>query len=301
MTQSTTDHARVIASYNREIVVELPPDGEVRPAVSRGNLPALIAGDIVEFARTGDEQIVIEALQPRQNVLEKVNRYGKSKLVASNVDYAVMVIAPEPEPYTELIDRYLVALHNADITPILLGNKVDLAAGKHRERFDSMLSLYRQLGVQTHAVSAKDAATLQDLSIRLHNKTAILLGQSGVGKSSLTRQLAGVDIRTQILSERSGFGKHTTTATTAYPLLSGAGYLIDSPGVRGFSPQITTLEELMRGYPEISAASENCRFRDCVHKKEPGCAVRAAIEAGQISQVRLDNFHHIQEKLAIER
>lgn len=282
-------------------MVELPPDGEIRPAASRGNLPALIAGDIVEFSHTGDEQIVIEALQPRQNVLEKVNRYGKSKLVASNVDYAVMVIAPEPEPYTELIDRYLVALHNADITPILLGNKIDLATGKHRERFDSMLSLYRQLGVQTYAVSAQNPDTLHELTALLHDKTAILLGQSGVGKSSITRQLAGVDIRTQILSDRSGFGKHTTTATTAYPLLSGAGYLIDSPGVRGFSPQIETLDELARGYPEIDRAAADCKFRDCSHEHEPDCAVLAGVADGSISQIRLDNFHHIRDKLNLSR
>jgi ribosome biogenesis GTPase len=292
------NQARVIATYGREVVIE-DAQGQLWPAFTRGTLPALIAADQVEWEPLEEDKAIVTSLHERSSLLAKQNRYGKTKLVASNVDIALVVIAPEPQPYFELIDRYGIALNNAGIEVAIVGNKADVTNSKHRQTYDEILALYRSLGWQTFAVSATEPETLQALQQSIHGKSTILLGQSGVGKSSITHALAGVEIRTQALSKATGLGQHTTTATAAYPLLSGSGYLIDSPGVRGFHPQISELSELEKGYPEILAEMEHCQFRDCSHVHEPSCGVLAALNAGKIHQNRLNSFYHIRDKLQL--
>lgn len=276
------------------------PDQGIRFAQLRGNLPPLVAGDRVQWSWAEDGQPVIEALCERESLLLKRNRYGKDKLVVSNVDQALIVIAPEPEPYFELIDRYLIALWHAGIGTMLIINKSDLSDSPHWAIVESMQTLYaEQLGIMSYRVSAQAPCQYEALAAAIAGQTVILLGQSGVGKSTITQHLAGVEVRTQVLSEASGFGKHTTSATTAYPLRSGAGYLIDSPGVRGFTPAIDSEAALLAGYPEIAAVMNDCRFRNCTHQSEPGCAVQAAKAAGEIAAIRLENYFHIRSKLDV--
>jgi ribosome biogenesis GTPase len=215
------------------------------------------------------------------------------KPVAANVDRILIVIAPEPEPFANLIDRYLVAAEAVSIPPLLLLNKVDLLAADRRGPVEALLDQYRAIGYPVLYASSVTDHGLDALKAELRDNVSVFVGQSGVGKSSLINALIpGQDIRVGELSAVERKGRHTTTTAQLFHM-PGGGDLIDSPGIREFGLEHIDRASIEHGFVEFREWLGNCRFRDCSHSHEPGCALLQAVEAGRISTARMASFKAI--------
>jgi ribosome biogenesis GTPase len=287
---------QVIAHFGVTVEVE-DPDGRTFRCYRRANLPALVTGDRVVWRSGADEQGVIVALLPRKSELCRPDTRGQLKPVAANVDQIVIVFAPLPEPHGNLIDRYLIAAEHSGIEPLLLLNKADLVGEGDGTRLNTLLKTYRTLGYPVLEVSAHNGEGLDELRANLNGRVSVFVGQSGVGKSSLVNGLLpDAGTRVGALSEATGKGTHTTTTARLFHFPAG-GDLVDSPGIREFGLGHVTREEVEDGFIEMRALFGTCRFRDCRHDREPGCALLAALEDGRIQQQRMDSYRHILESL----
>lgn len=296
----------VIAHFGRQVEVEAlagADAGQVFRCHLRANLDALVAGDrVVWCAETGGEERyrgIILAGRERRSLLARPDSHsGLPKPVAANLDRLGIVIAPQPQPFANLIDRYLVAAENAGITPFIVLNKLDLlddaSLGERRAEIEALLAEYRALGYAVVAASAHASHGLDALIGQLRGHTSAFVGQSGVGKSSLVGALLpGVDIRVGALSEAAAKGRHTTTTARLFHLPGAAADLIDSPGIREFGLDHLDRGAVERGFVELRDWLGRCRFRDCRHQQEPGCALAAAAASGAISAARLRSFRAI--------
>ena len=259
----------------------------------RANLPALVTGDTVVW-RAGNQGIgVIVAQLPRKTELCRPDSRGQLKPVAANVDMIVIVFAPMPEPHANLIDRYLVAAEHAGIRPLLLLNKADLIDEQNAPALNALLGVYRQLGYPVLEVSAHHGDGMQQLQAQLDSHISVFVGQSGVGKSSLVNSLLPeVNLRVGPLSEISGQGTHTTTTARLFHF-PGGGDLIDSPGIREFGLGHVSRADVEAGFIEFNDLIGRCRFRDCKHDREPGCALLMALEDGRVQQQRMNSYRSI--------
>lgn len=293
-------HGLIIAHFGTQVEVEDGQRTRYR-CFLRANLGSLVTGDHVVF-RPGPETNgvlsgVVETVLERNSELSRPNPYNEIKPVAANIDNILLVFAPEPEAHPNLIDRYLVAAENCDIEPILLLNKTDLINEKNRPHFAHMLAAYEALGYRTMRLCSHDESSLGELKEFLNGRVSVFVGQSGVGKSSLiSTLLPGEDLRIGALSENTRKGRHTTTTARLYHFPAG-GDLIDSPGIREFGLWHMSPEEVMYGFRELRNIAGECRFRDCAHEKEPGCAIRKALDKGEISQSRFDSYRRILQTL----
>ena len=289
---------RVITRYARHADVE-NAQGEIVRCNLRRTLESVVVGDFVVW-RKGAAQLqgvsgVIEAVKPRQSEIARPDYYDGLKPIAANIDRILIVSAVRPQLSLNIIDRYLVVCENAQIEPIILLNKVDLLSDKERAEINAQLQIYRDIGYQTLFVSAESGENMAQLDQLLRQGCAIFVGQSGVGKSSLVNHLLP-NVQTSVgeISELSGLGQHTTTSSRLYHLPKG-GELIDSPGIREFGLWHLEAEQITRGYREFQRVLGSCKFRDCKHQTDPGCALREAVERGDISAVRLENYHRLIE------
>jgi ribosome biogenesis GTPase len=286
----------VIAHFGVQVEVEAK-DGEQAGQVFRchlrANLPALVTGDRVVW-RAGNQGIgVIVAQLPRTTELCRPDSRGQLKPVAANVDLIVIVFAPMPEPHANLIDRYLVAAEHAGIRPLLLLNKFDLIDEQNAPALNALLAVYRTLGYPVLEVSAHHGDGMQQLQTQLDGHISVFVGQSGVGKSSLVNSLLPeVDTRVGPLSEVSGQGTHTTTTARLFHF-PGGGDLIDSPGIREFGLGHVSRADVEAGFIEFNDLIGTCRFRDCKHDREPGCALLIALEEGRVQQQRMNSYRSI--------
>ena len=260
---------------------------------ARTNLPVLVTGDRVRFQVDDNTELgVITALHPRDSLLTRPDRYHKVKPVAANVTLIVVVFAALPVPSPMLIDRYLVACKQADIQALLVLGKADLLT--EEDGLENLLAEYNALGYDTLTVETD--GDLSELVARMADKTVVFVGQSGVGKSSLINALIpDANLKVNIISENSALGQHTTTTTTLLPLPNG-GALIDSPGIREFGVWHLTVDAIRNGFIEMYPYYGMCRFRNCLHKNEPGCALIAAAAEGKVLPRRLASLNRLEDE-----
>lgn len=285
-------HGLVIAHFGVQVEVE-DSEGQLCRCHLRANLPTLVTGDRVVWRAGNQGHGVIVAQLPRSTELCRPDTRGQLKPVASNVDQIVIVFAPLPHPHANLIDRYLIAAEHAGIRPLLLLNKADLLDEENAAFIDNLLNTYRFLEYPLLEVSAHDGAGMAALRAALDDRISVFVGQSGVGKSSLVNGLLpGVDLKVGALSELTGKGTHTTTTARLFHFPEG-GDLIDSPGIREFGLGHVSRDDVEAGFIEFRDLLGHCRFRDCKHDREPGCALLQALEEGRIQPQRMASYRHI--------
>ena len=283
---------RVVVRHGANLAVE-DAGGHITHCLARRNIGHPVCGDQVVWQDTADGQGVVTAIQPRHSVLSRPDYGGHDKPLAANLTRLVVLIAPEPDPSGYLVDQYLAAAELIGVQALIVANKMDLLDAPAAAAFRARFALYPAIGYPILWTSLRQPATLDALITALADQTSILVGQSGVGKSSLVQTLLpDLDIQIGRLSQATGLGRHTTSTATCYRLIGG-GFLIDSPGVRSFRLGAIDRQTLQRGFREFGPHLEGCRFADCRHDREPGCAIRAAVDAGEIAPERLANFHHL--------
>ncbi|PKF63118.1 ribosome biogenesis GTPase RsgA [Psychromonas sp. psych-6C06] len=289
----------VISRFGQHADIE-DENGNVERCNLRRAVKSLVTGDKVVW-RAGNESHqgisgVVEAVHPRKTVLTRPDYYDGIKPIAANIDHIIIVSSIAPEFSRNIIDRYLVACEDIGITPIIVLNKSDLLDDSSRELIDNELQSYRDIGYNV-LYSSMHGDGLDSLKSVMKDKVNIFVGQSGVGKTSLLNMLLPeVEAITGEISEGSGLGKHTTTTARLYHFPDG-GDLIDSPGIREFSLWHLAPERIASGFIEFREHLGGCRFRDCKHKIDPGCALVAAVEAGKIDEARYHSFIRILETM----
>ncbi len=287
----------IVANYGAMLDVESGP-GKLYRCSARRNLESMVCGDRVVWRKCGDRRGVIERLLPRRTLLARRDRRGGMKPVAANIDYVIVTAAPSPGIDEELVDRYLVAAEHTGITPLILINKMDLLTAQQAGEVAERLSTYSDIGYRVVYASTRELHGLDELSTAINGKYSVITGESGVGKSSLVNALLpGIEARTGEISQASGKGVHTTTTARLYRLPQG-GAVIDSPGVRDFGPGAMSATEIAQGFTEFTPWVGRCRFRNCTHRNEPGCAVIAAADQGAISRRRLESYRRMVEEFS---
>jgi len=284
----------VVAAYGKRYEVEVadPLTYALRriSCVTRGKKTDLACGDIVTIKLTDSAEGVVESSAPRKTLLYRSSSI-KSKILASNVTQIIIVLATQPSFYEALLNRCLVAAEAANIKPLILLNKCDLTEANEAK---TKLKLYEALGYQVLHLSAK-----QDISVLrpyLSNQQSVLVGQSGMGKSTIINALLpDQNVRTQIMSEALDSGKHTTTAAHLYHLDNHSS-LIDSPGLQEFGLHHLSTNQIEYAFVEFRPYLGKCRFNNCKHSHEPDCAVLNAVKAGKISASRLAFYQALAEE-----
>ncbi|MCK6573899.1 ribosome small subunit-dependent GTPase A [Myxococcota bacterium] len=271
-------------------------DGERRPCTARGQGKGAVVGDDV----TVDGEVVT-GFAARRSELVRVDALGdRPHVIAANVDVMFIVCAVEPPLREGLIDRYLVAAHAARIAPVIVFNKTDLWLDddpEDEEDFRERLSPYPPLGVPVIYTSAQENKGLAAVRKALKGRLGIFVGHSGVGKTSLLNALVpGLGHKTQELSEQSGRGRHTTTHTELFRV-PGGGEVIDSPGIRAFGLWAIPPDQVRHHFVEFAKFAGQCRFMDCIHDREPGCAIKDAVEREVISPFRYEAYLRIKDSL----
>ncbi len=282
----------IVAAHGRQYLVEFA-DGTTRLCFPRGKKSELACGDRVVVAPTGDGQGVIEQAAERSSLLYRSNEF-RQKLIAANVSQILIVVATEPSFSDTLLTRCLVAADSQDIKPLIVLNKCDLEARLAAAR--ETLGTYRALGYSVIELAACHGA--EALRPHLRGETSVLVGQSGMGKSTLLNALVpGANAATREISEALDTGKHTTTHARLYHL-DADSHLIDSPGLQEFGLHHLDLHTLEAAFPEFRAHLGQCRFRDCRHDREPDCALRAALDRGDIDPRRFACYQTLRQEVA---
>lgn len=279
----------IIAAHGRRGLLATPEATALPYLVGNRRLKA-VCGDRVDFELIGPgEPALVTAIRPRRNELKRQPATGQAaEIIAANVDRLLLVLAPEPEPELFVADRYLCAAELMGAEAAIAWNKADLGAGP-----PPALAVYADLGYPLLPISCLTGGGVPPVAEWLGQGTAVLVGQSGVGKSSLLNRLApAAAAAIGSVSTSTREGRHTTTASVLHRL-TGGGRLIDTPGVRDFVPAVPDRRSIGTGFREIARESAGCRFLDCSHLREPGCAVQAALEQGRLDPRRLESYRRL--------
>ena len=292
----------VISRFGNRAEVE-DNNGQLIACHIRRALSDLVTGDYVDWQPVPEDDNehkgVITKIHQRTSVLKRPIRYQGLKPVAANIDQVLVVTAIEP-PFTDrILDRYLVAIEESGIEAVLVLNKTDLITDQHAVR--ESMKIYQDLGYRVVETCCKKDVFSDELAAILGGKTSVFVGQSGVGKSSLVnRILPAVNTDVSELSETSGLGTHTTTTSRLYHLDQNA-ILIDSPGIREFGMDHLDKQQIAMGFVEIAEYSQQCKFRNCSHIKEPKCAVKKAVEMGHIHPNRYNSYRSLYQEAVSEQ
>ena len=253
----------------------------------------LAVGDGVEICVNAEGQALITAIDDRRNyiVRRSTNLSKQSHIIAANVDQAFLVVTvAHPETATTFIDRFLASAEAYSVPVVLVFNKTDLLSDEERRYQELMVRLYETVGYECRQVSAATGEGTDDLRTLLGDRVTLLSGNSGVGKSTLLNLLIpGAGARVADISDAHDTGMHTTTFSEMMPL-PGGGWIIDTPGIKGFGSFDMEPEEIGSYFKEIFKFSKDCRFNNCTHTHEPGCAVRKAVEDHYIAESRYRSY-----------
>ena len=270
--------------------------GKLRLKGVRSTNPVVV-GDWVKFEADEQGGYVISAIEPRHNyIIRRASNLSKeSHIIAANIDQALLVVTLfSPETALEFVDRFLVTCEAYKVPVTILLAKIDLAR-QHPEAVEEFYSIYQKAGYKIVEVSATEGEGIETVRELLRGKTTLLSGNSGVGKSTLVAAVEqGLDIKTGEISQSHHKGKHTTTFSTMYPLAEG-GYIIDTPGIKGFGLIDIDDAELAHYFPEMMRYLPDCRFYNCSHTHEPGCAVVEAVKSGEIAYPRYESYLKIMD------
>jgi len=300
MTVITKTQGIVIAAFRHHTLVKNSEDKTFK-CQQRKAVGQVVCGDIVEWQAEDNDSGVITAIVERHSILQRPDINNNLRIIAANIDQVFIVVSHKPELNEGLIDRYLVAAENSHLTPVILLNKIDLFSEELLSSLNERLQIYKDIGYSIINTSAKQEHGLDALTTLLENKYNIFVGQSGVGKSSLINALLKSDARIGEISEATGKGKHTTTTAYLYPLDNNKGHIIDSPGVREFGLIKLSEEDVLHGFVEFKPYIGKCKFRNCAHKSEPGCALISALEKKEITPQRWKSYQRIIESLTESR
>jgi ribosome biogenesis GTPase len=291
MKSATAQQALVTATFSQRMRLRLNDGSEVTGRL-KGKKIRPVCGDLVEVQIiTNEPEWLITNISPRKNELSRPDRRGRVEILAANIDRIVVITADAPAADWFIVDRYLAAAELINVSALVVFNKTDL--GTATETSAAELTDFAKIGHQTVSCSAKSGDNLDELQHHLRDQTAIIVGQSGVGKSSLINYLIkDADQQTAALSKSTGEGRHTTVNSVMWSLPEG-GAVIDSPGVRDYAPAINSTDLVARGFREIDGQSQNCRFANCRHLREPDCAVKSAVDAGDISARRYESYRRL--------
>ena len=283
----------IISHHGKTLIVE-NTDGNRFRCSSRQNIGQVVCGDHVVWQAVNEQEGVITAIKNRQSLLVRPGFADRIKPVAANITLICIVIAPEPAPQEDLIDRYLVAAEYLKIKPVILCNKSDLLDTESTNAWQKRFSVYKDIGYELLTTSTKQEHGLDQLYDILKGNSSILVGQSGVGKSSLINCLIpDKAIKVKALSEQITQGQHTTSHSELYHLPNNGGDLIDSPGVRDFRLGHLNRHAIEQGFTEFRPFIGQCRFSDCKHINEPECALLSAVKGGKIQPQRLESYQAI--------
>lgn len=251
-------------------------------------------GDMVEYDISEDYDTgVIKNILARKNYIirKSTNLSKQTHIIAANLDQAIiMVTIASPVTYPIFIDRFLITAEAYEIPAKIIFNKIDLYNEKQTDYLNELVYIYERAGYECIKTSVKNKTNIENVKSLLKNKTSLFTGNSGVGKSSLINLIdSSLDLKTSEISDAHKSGKHTTTFAEMYELTFG-GYIIDTPGIRGFGLHDIKTEELFHYFPEIFSISKNCKYHNCTHVHEPGCAIKDAVEDGSVSLLRYENY-----------
>jgi ribosome biogenesis GTPase len=291
MTRTQPQNALVIATFGRRLGLQLD-DGSAGTGRIKGKTIQPVCGDKVEVQPIPNEpEWLITKILPRANQLTRPNQRGKVEVLAANLDAIVVVAADVPVPDWFIVDRYLCAAELMSAEPAVAFNKADL--GPVAPSSEEALAQYAAIGYLTVRCSAKQGLNLEPLQELLNARTAIIVGQSGVGKSSLINRLTPDGARPVApVSDASGEGRHTTVNSVLLRLPNG-GAVIDSPGVRDYAPAIEKPADAAQGFREIREAGLLCKFSNCRHLREPACKVKEQVADGKISARRYESYRRL--------
>ncbi len=295
--------ARVISHHGRQLFAETESFEKIKCKI-RQSLGDIACGDYILIQQiidpSGGTQNVVVAIKERSNLLVKTGFAGSVKPVAANIGQLVIVTSLKPKPNPYLIDRYLTAAENLPAKALIIINKIDFLEDESKghalkKEVDDLVKLYQSIGYRVIRASMKHADTkhtsgITEISEALSNTTSILVGLSGVGKSSIVKTiLPKEEIRIGETSAATGEGKHTTTVSALYHLKDN-GIIIDSPGVRDFTPIHSSIDEITNGFIDVRKFNGLCKFTNCSHTNEPECAMKQAVKDGKLSTVRFENY-----------
>lgn len=292
MSTAGQQEALITATFSRRMNIRLGDDRSVRARV-KGKRLRPVCGDrvLAEPIPKEPEWLITEVL-PRSNALARPDSRGRAEVLAANLELVVVVTADPPTPDWFVVDRYLAAAALLELPAAIAFNKIDL--GDPAAATTDVLDDYDRIGYATVLLSAKTGRNLDRLEELMRERVAIIVGQSGVGKSSIINRLvADAELRIGELSAARGEGRHTTVNSVMLDLPNG-GAVIDSPGVRDYAPATESTAEVTHGYVEIAARAGDCRFANCRHLREPGCAVKAAVASGEVSPRRYESYKRLQ-------
>jgi ribosome biogenesis GTPase len=301
--ESSTQTARVISHHGRQLYAETENLERIKCKI-RQNLGDIACGDYVlvqqtlnnknknkpDISSSDESQNVVVAVKERSNLLVKTGFAGAIKPVAANIGQLVIVTSLKPKPNPYLIDRYLIAAENLPAKALIIINKVDLFNPESKKLVNDLSELYQSIGYRVIVSSMKQDIGLEEISDALSNTTSILVGLSGVGKSSIVKAiLPKEEIKIGATSTSTGEGKHTTTVSALYHLKCD-GIIIDSPGVRDFTPNNNDLDEITNGFVDVRKFEGACKFSNCSHQNEPDCAMKQAVAEKKLNKQRFENY-----------